>query len=48
MWWSKKSKQYTYLYIQRYSVPAKMNVKITESSILYYNKKQKVTDEGRR
>lgn len=37
----KKSKQYTDLYIQHHSVPAKMNVKITDSNILYYNKKHK-------
>lgn len=43
MWWSKQSKQYTYIYIQRHSAPAEMNVKGTESSILYYNKEQKVT-----
>lgn len=50
MWWSKKSKQYTHthIYIQRHSVPAKMNVKGTESIILYYNKKTESDDEGRR
>ena len=35
-----KIKQYTYLYIQHHSVPAKMNVKITEPNILYYNNKK--------
>lgn len=38
-----KNQNNTLIYIQRHSVPAKMNVKGTESSILYYNKKQKVT-----
>lgn len=38
-----KSKRYTYLYIQHHSVPAKMNVKITESNILYYNSKKTKT-----
>lgn len=41
----KKSKQYTYLYIQHHSVPAKMKVKITESNILYYNKKTKTKSD---
>lgn len=48
-----KIKQYTYLYIQHHSVPAKMNVKITEPNILHYNNKKqtktkKVTNEGRK
>lgn len=43
-----KNQNNTLIYIQRHSVPAKMNVKGTESSILYYNKKTESDDEGRR